>query len=762
MALSLPELPLIKRHLFTTVIGDDEVFILAEDRAWLWKSHGLGFLLPELNGLRTVSDLFELLGSEVTPPEIIYLLNQLHDLGLLASGPPSPAPDCAGTDVGFWHALGASDDGAPERIRRSRIRLRVASPMDDTRFLFDALFSAGIVAVDDGEVALEVVVTDHYFRPELTRVNDAALRSGSAWMVCKLAGQTLWIGPIFKPGQTGCLACLQDRLRLNRQVEDYVVRSTGDSSYYRTSLGSLPPMARLGATWVAQEIASWLAGRTNRLEGKLLSINFGAKGLEITDHVLVRRPQCRACGASDQARQVLPLLLRRGAAGSFAHGDDRIEPPEITLRRLSHHISPITGVVTWLSDLSRDPDGVVHSCSAGHHFTFGLDTIFWLRQSLRPRTGGKGATATQARVSAVCEAIEQYCGVFRDDVHRIRQTYEALGSKAVHPYRCLNFSARQYDCREQLNSDDREGFFHRIPRRFHEDLEIDWVALWSLTHEEIRYLPAALCYYGHPDVERHFYCAADGNGCAAGNVLEEAVFYAFLELVERDSAAIWWYNQLARPAIDLDSALDPYIAHVREHYQRHGRELWAIDITSDFGIPVIAAVSRRVDGPTADLLIGLGAHLDPAIALLRAVTEVNQFLPAVSRRYPNGETLYAWPDDVAVRFWKKETLASQPHLVPNPDLQHRTLAQFHRLANADLYDSIQTCLGIIRRHGLEMMVLDQSRPDIDLAVVRVVVPGLRHFWRRLGPGRLYDVPVQLGWVAAPKAEGDLNPTSIFF
>jgi ribosomal protein S12 methylthiotransferase accessory factor len=337
-----------------------------------------------------------------------------------------------------------------------------------------------------------------------------------------------------------------------------------------------------------------------------------------------------------------------------------------------------------------------------------------------------------------------------------------LGSRAVHPYRCLNFSSRQYNCREQLNGDDREGFFHRIPRRFPEDLEIDWVPLWSLTHEEIRYLPASLCYYGHPDVERHFYCAADGNGCAAGNVLEEAVLYGFLELVERDSAAIWWYNRLARPVVDLDSALDPYIAQVREHYERHGRELWAIDITSDLGIPVIAAVSRRVDGPTADLLIGLGAHLNPATALLRAVTEVNQFLPAVSRRYPDGKTLYSWPDDVAIRFWKEETLASQPHLVPDHDLPRRTLAQLPHLAEADLYDSLQTCLRITRRLGLEILVLDQSRPDIDLSVARVVVPGLRHFWRRLGPGRLYDVPVQLGWLAAPTAEDDINQTSFFF
>jgi ribosomal protein S12 methylthiotransferase accessory factor len=64
--------------------------------------------------------------------------------------------------------------------------------------------------------------------------------------------------------------------------------------------------------------------------------------------------------------------------------------------------------------------------------------------------------------------------------------------------------------------------------------------------------------------------------------------------------------------------------------------------------------------------------------------------------------------------------------------------------------------------GLEVLAIDQSQPDVELAVARVVVPGLRHFWRRTAPGRLYDVPVQLGWLAEPLREEDLNPTSIFF
>ena len=63
--------------------------------------------------------------------------------------------------------------------------------------------------------------------------------------------------------------------------------------------------------------------------------------------------------------------------------------------------------------------------------------------------------------------------------------------------------------------------------------------------------------------------------------------------------------------------------------------------------------------------------------------------------------------------------------------------------------------------GLEVLVLDQTRPEIDLSVVKVVVPGMRHFWARFAPGRLYDVPVALGRLAGPTAEADLNPVPIF-
>ena len=62
---------------------------------------------------------------------------------------------------------------------------------------------------------------------------------------------------------------------------------------------------------------------------------------------------------------------------------------------------------------------------------------------------------------------------------------------------------------------------------------------------------------------------------------------------------------------------------------------------------------------------------------------------------------------------------------------------------------------------MEVLVLDQTRSEIGLPVVKVVVPGLRHFWARFAPGRLYDVPVRLGWLSRPTCEADLNPIPMF-
>ncbi|MBM4312401.1 MAG: hypothetical protein FJ122_00615, partial [Deltaproteobacteria bacterium] len=78
-----------------------------------------------------------------------------------------------------------------------------------------------------------------------------------------------------------------------------------------------------------------------------------------------------------------------------------------------------------------------------------------------------------------------------------------------------------------------------------------------------------------------------------------------------------------------------------------------------------------------------------------------------------------------------------------------------------LREDVRTCVRIARERGMEVLVVNQTRLDIGLPVVKVVVPGLRHFWRRLAPGRLFDVPVALGRLDRPLAEEELNPIACF-
>jgi ribosomal protein S12 methylthiotransferase accessory factor len=89
------------------------------------------------------------------------------------------------------------------------------------------------------------------------------------------------------------------------------------------------------------------------------------------------------------------------------------------------------------------------------------------------------------------------------------------------------------------------------------------------------------------------------------------------------------------------------------------------------------------------------------------------------------------------------------------------LADLPVLSTGDLREDVAVCRRRIEARDLEVLVLDQTRPDIGLPVVRVLVPGLRFFRPRFAAGRLYQVPPTLGWLDAAPTEASLNPVPFF-
>jgi ribosomal protein S12 methylthiotransferase accessory factor len=114
---------------------------------------------------------------------------------------------------------------------------------------------------------------------------------------------------------------------------------------------------------------------------------------------------------------------------------------------------------------------------------------------------------------------------------------------AIPPNDILLLSDAQYE--HGLNGAGQGGV-----RRSDPAAEIDWSPVWSLRDERFKYLPTGLLYFFHEASGDQI--GPGSNGCAAGNKFEEAIIQGFLELVERDACAIWWYNRLRRAEIDLD------------------------------------------------------------------------------------------------------------------------------------------------------------------------------------------------------------------
>jgi ribosomal protein S12 methylthiotransferase accessory factor len=360
----------------------------------------------------------------------------------------------------------------------------------------------------------------------------------------------------------------------------------------------------------------------------------------------------------------------------------------------------------------------------------------------------------------VYEAVERYSGMAHGDEPTISARFIDLAPESVvHPSASMLYSDRQYAERHATNA--LREHFNKVPAPFDPAAQIDWTGVWSLTASCFRLMPTCYLYYGHQDTVGAQYCWADSNGCAAGTSLADATVRGLYELIERDSVAIWWYNRLLRPRVDLESFQVAYFDSFADGYRSVGRDVQVLDITSDLGVPSFAAVSRDIAHESEDILLTFGAHLDSERAVAHALMEMNHLLPAVlpANREAFGD--YPYPDPAQKRWWSQARIADHPYIAPNPDAAALTRDSFPTCRPLDSMDELAHLRLILEGRGLEVLMLDQSRPDIDVPVAKTIVPGLRHFWKRLAPGRLYDVPVSMGWLDVARDEGALNPIAMF-
>ncbi len=730
--------PTLKRSLHVEIVEGEGVLFLSDG------THSVGCgsvyeqLVPLLAGQHTTEEIVRKLWSECEPLAVYAALGELEMSGhvteaasaLLMHAYEQPLQQYSPRQHGVERPIAVSVVGD--------------LPRDDC---LKALRAYGFAPDESGRML--VVFTDSYFRPVLGEINKRALRDKQPWLVVRPGDNTAWIGPLFIPDETCCWECLEHRLRGNLPVESYLLRLKGTT----VRPGDRGAISNTVAVLAAEVEGGSETALRDRLGGAI--VVFNQPGCEGERHVLPRRPQCRVCGDPNAyARQVTtPLDLVSRQKLFTSDGGHRSVRPEITVRRFDALVDRISGVVSGVEKLNGAGGTPLHAYLVRYHGRSTNESLIDLRRATR-WSRGKGMTDAQARVSGIGEAIERYSAVFQGDEPRIRASFENIVEQAIRPNSCMLFSEEQYGCRDVWNR--RHGGCNRVPVPFDPSVPLAWTPVWSLTERRHKYLPTAYLYDDFPEPHEDSYCVADSNGSAAGNVREEAILQGLLELVERDCIAIWWYGRVCPPALDLGGVDDVSLHEHREYYQSCDREFWMLDITSDLGVPCFAAVSRRLHHPIEEIVLGFGAHLDPLAAVRRAVSEMYQVLATVrpTKRQP-------YRLDPSIESWLREaTVVNHPYLRPGP-AQPTRLDRFPDVAGTDLREDVRWCQRLLEARGLELLVLDQTRPDVGVPVVKVVVPGLRHCYARFAPGRLYDVPVAMGWRAEPLAETELNPTPFF-
>ncbi|GAA0263801.1 TOMM precursor leader peptide-binding protein [Saccharothrix mutabilis subsp. mutabilis] len=747
-----------KRHLRAHVVRGDAVYVLSERGATAVRGAHVEAVAPLLDGTRGLEDLVRECPEGLSPAEVGAVVMGLVEADLVTVRPADQRADDPA--LAYWEAAGVDPSAATAATTAARVGLITVGPCPEGAAR--AVTDAGVTITRmPGNFPLagsdlSIVLCDDYLEEGLADVDAAHRAAGRPWLIAKPGGAQVWLGPVFDPAAgTGCWHCLAHRLRGHRQAETRL-RSLGDTPVVPPEV-SLPPLRTAALNLVAMEAVKWLAGL--RHDGQRAVWTLDSVGLGGKHHELRARPQCPECGDSDLMRgQALrPMVLQSRRKASRTGGGHRSRSPEQVLRDHGHLVSPVTGVV---KEITRDDRGPAFLNSFRSGPNLALTTrrdADQMRSALRAENGGKGVTPLHAEVSALCEAVERHSAYFHGDEATVTGRFADL-EDAVHPNECLLFDERQYADRERWNATCSP--FQHVCAPFDETAETTWTPVWSLTEQRHRLLPTSMLYFDVPARHGGASLNADSNGNAAGASLEDALLQGLLELVERDAVALWWYNRTQAPAVDLDSFGDRWVDELREVYAGLHREVWVLDVSSDVGIPTMAALSRRTDKRCEDVMFGFGAHPDPAVALVRALTEMNQLLPAVvDARDDHGG--YGWSDPDAVRWWRTATWEGDPWLRPDPEVIPRTRAHYEHTPTDDLRHDVTALQHDLESLGLNVMVLDQTRPDVGLPVVKAIVPGMRGFWARFAPGRLFDVPVKLGRLARPTAYESLNPIPLF-
>jgi len=391
----------------------------------------------------------------------------------------------------------------------------------------------------------------------------------------------------------------------------------------------------------------------------------------------------------------LPSIHYRGRAyrgiKRFWSGTQRSIPPAETLERIRPHF-PFFGITRLANITNLDVIGIPVTLAIRPN----ADTL--------SQGSGKGFSLEAALTSGAMEAIELFHAE-EPDLPTFQAGYESLPAN-------------------RMAVEDLPFTRHHL---FREWWPYRWVMGWDLINQNEVPVPWWVVHMGHHPFRRrdlHTF-QVTSNGLASGNNLLEAINAGLFEVIERDAVAChrvaWTQAKEAPPLVDQSTIEHPLVRDLLDRLKRAQIGLLLFDCTVDTMVPTYMTYLYDIANNGMGVYRGYGAHLDPEVAMIRAITESVQarlIYIAGSRDdvFRHQYLRLKRPDD---SFLKKAMESIDPSVNGRQRVSEAT---------PTFEGDTHLALEKLKSAGLsQVVVLDLSRPGLPVHVVKVIVPGLEGY-----------------------------------
>lgn len=271
----------------------------------------------------------------------------------------------------------------------------------------------------------------------------------------------------------------------------------------------------------------------------------------------------------------------------------------------------------------------------------------------------------------------------------------------------------------------------RLPQisvsRYHDHLRLPWAEGFDVVRGRSVWVPYELVHLDMtiPLPEGSGCFPLGSNGLASGNHLLESSVHAICEVIERDAYALWHYRSVedrAARRVDVETIDDPACRSVVDRLHEAGLLVALWDITSDIRVPAFRCTVLPIrDDPLRPLYpsSGLGCHPTSEVAAFRALSE------AVQSRLTRISSSRDDDDRAEYELTRNPDRLGEMRARLIGDAPTRRFRDIPTFESDDVAGDLDWVVDrLVERDHDEVVLVDLTRPDLAIPVVRAIVPGL--------------------------------------